>query len=130
MGFLREFAFILYQLPSGWKKDADRRHALSGIMTVGLIFNLIAARVFAQFLINSGDLPRSLMPSKPVWLLIMGAVFFVFYRLVLTPEAYDSIKWRSKSDPLGRARARSYGWIYVVLTIAAYIGALVLVTPR
>ena len=130
MGFLREFAFVLYQLPSGWKKDADRRLTLSGIMAVGFLFNLIAARVFAQYLINSGDLPRSLMPAKPIWLLIIGAVFFVFYRLVLTPEAYDSIKWRSKSDPRGRAKARSYGWIYVVLTLTAYVGALILVTPN
>jgi len=127
MGILREFAFALYQLPSGWKKDGDRRLALSGIMAVGFMVNLLSARVFAQYLINSGDVPRSLMPSKPTWLLIVIVVILVFKWLVLTPEAYESIKLRSATDPLGRAKARLHGWVYVATTIVTYIGSLVLV---
>lgn len=130
MGLLRDLAFVLYQLPSGWKKDADRRLNLSCIIAVVFIINLISARAFAQYLITSGDHPGSVMPPEPIWLLIVAAVFVVFYRLVLTPEAYKAIKWRSATDPMSRAKARLYAWICVALTIVAYIGALILAAQQ
>ena len=129
VALLRFLALGLYQLPSGWKDDGNRRLQLSAILAGTITLNAMSARYIIQDVLRvgfgalSGDLPT------PLLLVLMGAIWLVVHQLGITREAYLEIKSKSATDH-GRSKARTMFLVYAIFTILFYGLALALVRPR
>jgi hypothetical protein len=125
MTVLGNLGLGFYLLLHRWKKDGDRRLAVSAAMTTAFVVNLISLRSVLDAFLASLDIAYDPDVPKLVLVIVIVAVWLAVSRLIVTDRVYSEIRTRSTTDPT-RTEARRFALWYLWATLLLFVVALVL----